>query len=441
MAPAVVAYKKKPTEIFESKTSVGADSPQPQPASTVPEVIATVKTVEAVATSSNGDQGPRYSKSAMTTAGHLQKVAGVCESRPVVARTVSTLTTALPPDRTDKTESKNSNVAEALTDNSQRPQEKKLLTPVASSPTADATSKAAQTHAEPLARSQGVGSDQESTEKHLPKELARTTEGPKVPASPVHHREPTAIDIQKLAPPDVVELRPDPQYPCVLDRSMAVGPESFSILRSRLLNVHASQGTKTVIITSAEPEEGKSLITMNLAMSLGLLGKKRILLVDGDLRKRRVTETLHLHQTQGLSDFLEGTTPFSKVVRATSVPMLFVVSAGHIADGVLPEILEGPRWREFLDTAKEQFDLVLIDSVPSGAPLADFELLMAPCDATLMVVRMRKTTREGLVRAMQRIDEKRLLGIVLNNSDHMQRYKYDGYYRHGKITGSGPGRE
>ena len=115
-------------------------------------------------------------------------------------------------------------------------------------------------------------------------------------------------------------------------------------------------------------------------------------------------------------------------MQPTDLTSLSIVSAGHVSEGTIPEILEGPRWREFLDCAKEQFDLVVIDSLPAAAPVADFDLLAAPCDMTLLVVRLRRTTREGIMRALQRIDQKKLLGIVLNDSDHLERYKHYGYY-------------
>ena len=223
-------------------------------------------------------------------------------------------------------------------------------------------------------------------------------------------------------------LRVDPRYPSVLDRAIPHAAESFSIVRSRLLGVHDSLGTQTLIITSAEVDEGKTMISLNLALSLGQFGRKRILLVDGDLRKRGVTYALDQSNSLGLNEFLRDGVPFASVVQPTDLTSLSIVSAGHVSEGTIPEILEGPRWREFLDCAKEQFDLVVIDSLPAAAPVADFDLLAAPCDMTLLVVRLRRTTREGIMRALQRIDQKKLLGIVLNDSDHLERYKHYGYY-------------
>lgn len=221
-------------------------------------------------------------------------------------------------------------------------------------------------------------------------------------------------------------------YPSILDRSIVEGGEAFGILRSRLLGVHSTLGMRTLLITSAEIEEGKTFVSLNLAFSLAQLGHKQILLVDSDLRKSAVTHALQMNGSPGLTDFLQNKVSFESIVRPTTSASLFIVGAGISSNGLLPEILEGSRWAEFLKCAKERFDLVVVDSLPAAAPVADFELLSAPCDKILLVVRLRKTTRDCLVLAMQRIDEKKLLGVVVNDSDQLKKYKHYGYYAHTK---------
>ncbi|MGH9429449.1 MAG: hypothetical protein ACRD2L_24450, partial [Terriglobia bacterium] len=122
--------------------------------------------------------------------------------------------------------------------------------------------------------------------------------------------------------------------------------------------------------------------------------------------------------------------PFSAVVQKTSLSCLSVVGAGNTMDGSLPQVLEGVRWAEFLQAAREEFDVVIVDSLPAAAPVADFELLQAPCEALLLVVRMRSTTREGLMRAVQRVDRKKLIGVVVNDADAVK-YHNNSYYYYG----------
>lgn len=240
-----------------------------------------------------------------------------------------------------------------------------------------------------------------------------------------------AVVASQRRPGDPVELRPDLDYPTVLDRSEQRGAEAFGILRSRLLSMHATLGARSVLITSAEIEEGKTLIALNLAISFGQLGQKRVLLVDGDLRRRGISHLLRLEHSMGLNEFLQQGKPFAQVVQRTTFSELSVVPAGNPPAGSLPRVLEGPRWAEFLEQAREQFELIIIDSLPAAAPFADFELLLAPCETALLVVRMRKTTREGIARAMQRIDRKKLLGVLVNDTKSSGYYSYSRYYREG----------
>jgi capsular exopolysaccharide synthesis family protein len=223
------------------------------------------------------------------------------------------------------------------------------------------------------------------------------------------------------------QILPDPNYPLVLDHTHVVAAESFSILRSRLLNVHAKLGTRSVLITSAEAGDGKTLIATNLALSLGQLGSKRILLVDGDLRAASASRLLKLRHLPGLGEFLQNKKSFETVVHPTGFPSLSVTPAGLVPEKSLPEMLEGSRWPEFLELAKQKFDIIVVDCLPVAAPVADLELLMTACDAFLFVVHMRQTHRQGLVR-VGRLDQKKFLGVILNNADAIYDYDYNYYY-------------
>lgn len=221
-----------------------------------------------------------------------------------------------------------------------------------------------------------------------------------------------------------------PDFPLVADHSNAVAAESFGILRSRLLSAHNRLGIRSVVITSAETGDGKTLVAANLGLSLGQLGAKRILLVDGDLRIATVTRIFNLKQAVGIGDFLQGNAPFEAVVRKTQIPALSVAPSGTVSKKVLPELLQGPHWSEFLERAKQEFDLIIVDTIPISAPVVDLELLTEPCDAVLLVVRMRQTNRQALKRVASRLDVKKFLGVIVNNADEI--YDYDYGYVDGK---------
>ena len=162
----------------------------------------------------------------------------------------------------------------------------------------------------------------------------------------------------------------------IVDRSQSAASEYFGVLRSRLLNARNKSDIRSVVITSPEKEDGKTFTSVNLAISLGQLRQLRILLIDGDLRRSGITNLFHLQGESGLSDFLEGWAPFEKCIKATVLPQLHIVPGGRISQESLPAILEGPRWPKFIQKAKEEFDLIIVDSVPVSAPVADFELLL-----------------------------------------------------------------
>jgi protein-tyrosine kinase len=224
------------------------------------------------------------------------------------------------------------------------------------------------------------------------------------------------------------KFQADPNFPLVLDHANQMASESFSILRSRLLSVHSKTGIQSIVITSAEAGDGKTLVAANLALSLGQIGTKRVLLVDADLRAGAATRLLKLKQLPGLGEFLQGRKPFEAVVHPTGFSSLSIAPTGLVTQNTLPQILESPRWSEFIEQAKQKFDLIIVDSLPASAPVADLELLAAHCDAFLFVVQMRQTHRDALKRAVLRLDPKKFLGIVINNAFEIYKYDYD-YYR------------
>jgi polysaccharide biosynthesis transport protein len=225
-----------------------------------------------------------------------------------------------------------------------------------------------------------------------------------------------------------IVFRVDSTYPLVVDPKLVSAVERFGVMRTRLLNAHAKSGLRTVMITSPHKEEGKSLVCMNLAISLGQLEKHRVLLVDGDFRVKGMTRLLNLQGEVGVSEYLQGGATFHECIRSSNFPHLSVASVGNLSEESLPAILEGSRWRSFLEEAKQQFDLILIDSVPVAVPIADFELLSAACDGILLVVQLRKTTRDALALSLKQLDNK-LIGLVLNNTEIQARSDdYSHYY-------------
>ncbi len=226
---------------------------------------------------------------------------------------------------------------------------------------------------------------------------------------------------------EAISFHEHPSYPLVADPVLVGASEHFSVLRTRLLSAHNRAGVRSVIITSPQKAEGKSLICTNLGIMLGRLGKPRVLMVDGDLRISGMSQLLGLGEALGVGDYLQDKADFGACIRPTQYPSLYIAPAGSVPEDCLPSVLEGTRWPAFIQLAKQEFDLIVIDSVPVTAPIADFELLSGPCDAVLMAVHLRKTTRESLEMAMSRMDKK-LLGVIINNADYEKGSEYYSYY-------------
>ncbi|HVI09876.1 MAG TPA: CpsD/CapB family tyrosine-protein kinase [Candidatus Binatia bacterium] len=235
-----------------------------------------------------------------------------------------------------------------------------------------------------------------------------------------------AIEPDSLRAQEPVEIGAHRKYPLITDPRHKDVAEMFAVLRTRLLTAKAKSGITSVLVSSAQAQEGKSFVCVNLALSVSQLCRDRVLLVDGDLRRGGITKLFGLSGSSGLADYLEARDGFDGCVRETTSPGLWVTPAGNLGENSLPTVLEGPRWPEFLERAAREYAMVIVDSVPVCAPIADFELLLSGCDAALLVVKLRKTTREALNLTSQRLNGK-LLGVVVNNTEvHSKSEKY--YY-------------
>lgn len=213
--------------------------------------------------------------------------------------------------------------------------------------------------------------------------------------------------------------------------------EAYRALRTRLMRLTATQGLRSVMITSANQAEGKTLTCFNLALCCAQLSGLRVLVVDGDLRVRGLTRILNYPGGPGLAEVLAGQAEPAKAILATDKPNLFVLPAGS-ASVASPELFAGGRWEALMRWCSESFRLIIVDSPPIF-PFTDAELIGSPCDGVLVVVRARRTNRDTLQKAASQVDSKKLLGVVFNglNNGH-PRPGYRQYLRDPKGQGEKP---
>ena len=206
-----------------------------------------------------------------------------------------------------------------------------------------------------------------------------------------------------------------------------IAREQYRILRTRLLEAMHGRGLRTLLVTSAVPGEGKTMVTANLALQLSSLGEGRVLLIDADLRRAGLSASLRPAPVAGLSDYLKGEVGLSQVLRDVNPWLSILPTRCTQEEG--PELLACQGMVELLQRMRESFDLVLIDGAPVG-PVADSRILARLADASLLVVRAQGAPGEDVERAAELL-RPRLLGAVLNGAEEKRRRGYGSYGSYG----------
>jgi protein-tyrosine kinase len=203
----------------------------------------------------------------------------------------------------------------------------------------------------------------------------------------------------------------------------SLAAEKFRFLGVRLRQIRQSRQLKKVLITSTIPEEGKSLVAVNLA---GVLArrKERVLLIDGDLRRPVLSENLGLGTLAGLAEWLNsGNQAPSNIYRLAGLEF-WIMPAGHPPANVL-ELMQSGRLSALIQQLKDSFDWIIVDSPPL-LPLADTTVWARLTDGTLLVTRQGITQKGPLQRGLEMIKKSDLLGVVLNacsDTDHEDYYR------------------
>lgn len=212
--------------------------------------------------------------------------------------------------------------------------------------------------------------------------------------------------------------------------ALASAHEAYRTIRSQILLSRAGEPPHTVLVTSAVPEEGKSITAVNTAITFAHKGR-RVLLVDADLRRARCHELLQCDGRQGLSEVLTGQLELEEAVMPTEVHNLFLLSAGAVPPDP-PELLGSPKMNELLKELEVRYEHVIIDSAPV-MPISDSIVLSKHVDGVIVVVG-RSTSKQLVRRACTRISDTgaKLLGVVLNrvSAYHASYYPYNGYYHY-----------
>ena len=236
-------------------------------------------------------------------------------------------------------------------------------------------------------------------------------------------------DITRANKPIERHLHADPKREArlVTGRVSAVSLEQYRRLAAALHDAQIAQGLKAVMLTSARPGEGKTLTTVNLALTLSESYARRVLIIDADLRWPSVHSLLDVTNTHGLRDWLANghhDPPFVEVTERLSV-----LTAGQPGEAALAG-LSSPRMKSLLEECAGRFDWVLLDTPPVGV-LPDAQLLARLTGAVILVVAAGETPAAVVARTIAELGEECVMGTVLNRvethviseADYYDRYK------------------
>jgi capsular exopolysaccharide synthesis family protein len=220
------------------------------------------------------------------------------------------------------------------------------------------------------------------------------------------------------------------------DETSAVSIEEYRRLAAALHGMQVERGIKTIMISSALPRDGKTLTTTNLALTLSESYKRRVLVVDADLRRPSIHEIFSLPNDRGLAEGLRESSASNLPVLEVS-PTLAVLTAG-IPDRAPMAGLTSERMKEVLAEASARFDWVLIDTPPIGL-ISDAQLLASLVDGVVLVVGAGSTDYKAIAHTLSQVGRECILGIVLNRVEQPSsaRGYYHDYYRANELTGSG----
>jgi protein-tyrosine kinase len=227
------------------------------------------------------------------------------------------------------------------------------------------------------------------------------------------------------------------QLPSLLERGPGV--EQFRSLRSRIQELRDIKPLKSILISSGLPQEGKSFVATNLAISLARHKNSKVLLIDGDMRRYTLHQLLGCQPYPGLADYLAGKVEMVEVMQRAAethatdgvrpgaiLPNLTFIAGGNGGDKAA-DLSGSPRFGELIRAASPHFDWIIVDSSPV-LPVSDAVNLARSCDGVLLVARGGVTKFPEAQRAQNEMRASNILGFVLNAVENQpQAGAYYGY--------------
>lgn len=261
-------------------------------------------------------------------------------------------------------------------------------------------------------------------EEALSKAARRTTSADKAAAPPVD-KAPKALSRPEPITPDVVT---DSRL-VVIKQPNSPEAEEFRKLKEALIKTtkNLESGGNVILVTSAVPREGKSLVTLNLAVSLSQEFDHTVLVVDADIRKPSCHIPFGLAVSPGLSDHILDDIPLPQALARTNIDNLVILPAGRSIDASC-EMFSSNTMRRLIQELKHRYPdrIILIDSPPI-LTFAETRILNSQADATILVVMERQCPKDGIQECVKLLGDK-VIGVVYNKTAVRETHNYHHLY-------------
>ena len=244
-----------------------------------------------------------------------------------------------------------------------------------------------------------------------------------MPAGPVH----------EMAPAGPVHMKPDVKL-VISKGAPPISVEQYRRLAGAVHGLQVDRGLKTMMVTSSVPNEGKTLTVTNLALTLSESYKRRVLLIDADLRRPTVHDLFRIPNTTGLAEVLRSERADVPLLRLSA--NLSLLPAGR-PDASPMAALTSDRMRALLEQFNQDFDWVLLDAAPVGF-MPDAQLLASVTGAVLFVIAAGATPYSLVQRAVSELGPDCVVGTVLNRVEGRNipaTAYYDSYYAYAESGG------
>ncbi|ETJ38685.1 Tyrosine-protein kinase EpsD [human gut metagenome] len=203
--------------------------------------------------------------------------------------------------------------------------------------------------------------------------------------------------------------------------------EAYRTIRTGIEFSNLDKDLKIICITSSKKDEGKTTVLSNLGVSFAKIDKK-VLLIDADLRNPSISKMFDTSNAQGLMDILLGKRNIQDCVKKTKQENLYILTGGTIPPNPA-EVLSSKKMSEFIESIKDEYDYIFIDSPPVGV-VSDASIISAYSDGVIFVVGANEVDSNLAKIAKERLDNVKanIVGVILNKFKTDTNSEYYNYY-------------